>query len=114
MVIKPMRLPLIIIAISTPLWWVFILSYIMGLVEIHYGKETIWLDILVLLMTVGLLIAFAIMLIYLYRSFVKIMNKSSAIFMTLLTMCLYLPVAFYVGFFISIKSALLVGVEIVK
>jgi hypothetical protein len=75
MTIKPMRLPLMMIAISAPLWWVFILSYIMGLVAIYYGKETIWLDVLALLMTAGLLIALGIMLIYLYQSFAKMMNK---------------------------------------
>lgn len=112
--IKKPNFYLFITAISTPSWWVFVLTYIMGLAEIHYGKETIWLDVLALLMTAGLLIALGIMLIYLYQSFAKIMNKSSAIFMSLLMICLYLPIAFYVGFFVSIESTLLVGIEIVK
>jgi len=34
--------------------------------------------------------------------------------MSLLIIFLYLPIAFYVGFFVSIESALLVGIEIVK
>lgn len=113
MIIKPTCLSLMM-AISTPLWWVFILTYMMGLVEVYCDKETIWLDVLVLLMAAGLLICFVMMLIYLYQYFSKIMNRSSAIFMIILIMCLYLPIAFYVGFLVSIKSTLLTGVEIVK